>query len=257
MTDPRPPAAQGPSAGRAREPGTGAEAGRAALGGGGLAQAIGEQFSVQASVGGTRGLLESVLPLTVFSVVYGIGHDLAWSVAGALAPAVLLAGWRLAAREPVGQSVSGVLGLGIGAVVAVWTGRPENLFLPSILKNSAYGAACALSVLVRWPLLGLALGLVLGEGTAWRDQPRRARVYAQATWVWAAVFGVRLAVQVPLWIAGATTALALVNIALGLPLFAVAAWLTWWLIRRVPVALPAADDDDGEGASEVTRAGRG
>lgn len=205
---------------------------------GGLAQAIGEQFSMQASVGGVRGMLEAVLPLTIFSVAYAIGHDLRWSLALAIVPSVLLAGWRLAAREPLTQAVSGLIGIGIGAWLAVRTGRAENVFLPSIIKNAAYGLAYALSVVVRWPLVGVLLGLMLGEGTSWRQVPARARAYAWSTWIWAGMFGVRLAVQVPLWIAGAVTVLALVNIALGLPLFGLAVWLTWYLVRRVPVARP-------------------
>lgn len=215
---------------------------------GGLAQAVGEQFSVQASVGGVRGLLEAVLPLTVFSVAYAIGHDLAWSVTGAMIPAVVLAGWRLAAREPVTQAVSGVFGLAIGAVIAVRTGRAENLFLPSILKNAAYATAYVISVLARWPLVGVVVGMMLGEGSRWRAVPARARVYAQATWVWAGMFGVRLLVQVPLWLAGAATTLALVNIGLGLPLFGIVVWLTWVLVRRVPAVTAAV---------EPTRAGSG
>ena len=221
-------------------------------GAGGLAQAIGEQFSVQASVGGVRGMVEAVLPLTVFSVIYAFGHDLRWSLVGALVPSVLLAAWRLIAREPLTQAVSGLIGIGIGAWLAVRTGRAENVFLPSIIKNAAYGLAYALSVVVRWPLVGVLLGLMLGEGTHWRQVPRRARAYAWATWVWTGMFGVRLAVQVPLWIAGAVTSLALVNIALGLPLFGLTVWLTWWLVRSVPVARyePAAAGSEGSGSEE-------
>ena len=140
---------------------------------GGLAQAIGEQFSMQASVGGVRGLLESVLPLTLFSVIYAINHDLRWSVTAAIVPSVPLALWRLWAREPVSQAVSGVFGLALGAVIAVRTGHAQNVFLPSIIKNAAWAAGYALSVLIRWPLIGVLLGLMLGEGTRWRAVPAR------------------------------------------------------------------------------------
>ena len=209
----------------------------------GLAAAVGEQFSLQASVGGVRGLLESVLPLTVFSVVYGVGHDLRGSVIAALAPAVALAIWRLLAREPVTQAVSGLVGLAIGAYLAFRTGRPETLFLPSIIKNAAYGGGYALSILLRWPLVGVVLGFMLGEQLHWRAVPQRARVYAWATWLWVGVFAVRLAVQVPLYLAGRAEALGVVNIPLGLPLFGLAVWLTWVLVRRVPVAHPPRDVD--------------
>jgi Protein of unknown function (DUF3159) len=213
----------------------------------GLAQAVGEQFSLQASVGGVRGLLESVLPLTLFSVVYGVGHDLRASVVAALVPAVALAVWRLVTREPVTQAVSGLAGLGIGAYLAFRTGRAEALFLPSIIRNAAYAGGYALSILLRWPLVGVLLGFMFGEQLHWRSVPRRARVYAWATWLWVGVFVLRLAVQVPLYLAGRAEALGVVNIPLGLPLFGLAAWLTWLLVQRVPVARP---QRDGEPAGE-------
>lgn len=209
--------------------------------GGGLAQAAGQRFSLQASIGGVRGVLESVLPITVFSVLYGLGVDLVPSVLASLVPAAVLAVWRLVAREPLTQAVSGLVGIAIGAVVAVRTGRAEGFFLPGIVKNAAYAAAYAVSALVRWPLVGLLLGVVLGEGLRWRAVPARLRVYTQATWVWFALFAVRLAVQVPLYLAAAATALGLVNVLLGIPLFGLAVWATWVLVRRVPAALPPVD----------------
>ena len=51
------------------------------------------------------------------------------------------------------------------------------------------------------------------------------------TWMWAALFGLRVAVQAPLWAAGAVAALGVAKLALGLPLFALGAWATWWGLR--------------------------
>jgi hypothetical protein len=210
----------------------------------GLAQAIGEQFSFEKSIGGVRGVLESVLPLTVFSVVYGITQDLVQSCVAALVPALVLMVWRLVRREPVTQAVSGVIGVAIGAFLAVRTGKAENFFLPSIIKNAAYGAGYALSILLRWPIVGVMLGFLLGEMTHWRQVPARLRAYSVATWIWVGMFAVRLVVQVPLYLLGKTTVLGLVSVPLGLPLFGITIWLTWLVVRRVPVAHPPARDDD-------------
>jgi hypothetical protein len=208
---------------------------------GGLAQAIGEQLDLKSSIGGPRGVLESVLPVTVFSIVYAVTQEIVPSVVAALVPAVVLAVWRVAAREPLTQTVSGLLGIGIGAVFAVRTGRAEGFFLPGILKNAGFAAAYAVSALVRWPLIGVFLGFVLGELLHWRSVPARMTVYVRSTWVWAGMFAVRVAVQLPLYLAGAVTVLGFVNIALGIPLFAVAVWATWVLVRRVPPAIPPED----------------
>jgi hypothetical protein len=221
-----------------------------ATGRGGLAQAIAAEFSLRDTIGGPRGMIESVLPMTLFSAVFGLGASMRTAVLAALAPAALFAIWRLIAREPITQTVSGVIGIALGAFLALRTGRAENFVLPSLVKNTAFAAGFALSALVRWPLLGLFLGVLLGEQLHWRQVPPRARVYGRATWLWSGMFLFRLGVQVPLYAAGAAAALGMVNVVLGLPLFAAVLYLTWLIVRRVPVATPPSADpvDVGPGA---------
>ncbi len=60
------------------------------------------------------------------------------------------------------------------------------------------------------------LGPLLGEGMTWRDNPERRRAYTQVTWLWFAMFAVRLAVQLPLYLLGMTVALGWVKLAHGL-----------------------------------------
>ena len=207
----------------------------------GLRQAVAEQFSLQAVIGGPRGLIESILPMTVFSVVWAFSHDVPRSVLAALVPSAVFAVWRLLAREPLTQAVSGVLGIALGAGIALYTGRAQDFFVPGIVKNVALGAVYAVSALVRWPLVGLLLGFTLGEDLHWRRVRPRMRVYQLATWLWAGVFALRAVVQGWLYAAGDATTLGVVNVLLGLPLFALAVGLTWLLVRRVPPARPAPD----------------
>ena len=204
----------------------------------GFRQAVADQFSVQAVLGGPRGVIESILPMTVFSVVWAFSHDITRSVLAALVPSVILTGWRLIAREPLTQAVSGVLGIALGAGLALYTGRAQDFFVPGIIKNVAVGAVYAISALVRWPLVGLLLGFMLGEDLHWRRVRPRMRVYQLATWVWAGVFALRAAVQGRLYAAGDATTLGFVNVLLGLPLFVLAVGITWLLVRRVPPARP-------------------
>jgi hypothetical protein len=205
----------------------------------GLAQAGGDRVSLVASVGGVRGLLESVIPVTMFSLAYGLSHDLRLAVVAALVPALVMAAWRLLAREPLTQAVSGAVAVGIGAVIATRTGRAEDYFVPSLLKNAAFALGYAVSAAIRWPLVGVVVGVALGEGTRWRAVPERRRAYTQVTWLWVGVFTLRLCVQVPLYLAGAAAALGLANVPLGLPLFGVGVWLSWLVLRRVPVVRAA------------------
>ena len=55
-----------------------------------------------------------------------------------------------------------------------------------------------------------------------------------------AVFTLRLAVQVPLYLADAVTALGVARLVMGLPLYALGLWLAW------SVSAPAPGEDDGE-----------
>jgi MFS family permease len=205
-----------------------------------LAQAAGPAFSLQASVGGVRGIIESVLPYTVFSLVYAATKDLQTSIVAAGAPLVVLVIWRLIARETLTQAVSGVLGILLGAYFAQKSGKAADFFLPNILKNIGFAALYAASNLVRWPLIGVVIGPVTGEMFAWRlDKPRYA-AYWWATWIWVGLFLVRLAVQVPLFLADNVTLLGTLNgLVLGVPLFALTIWLSWLVLKSVPLAKPA------------------
>lgn len=204
-----------------------------------LAQAGAAQFSLSESIGGVRGVLESVVPFTVFSVVYGFEKDLRTSIIAALVPAAVLSVWRLVAREPLTQAISGLVGIGIGAYVATRTGNATDFFLPNIIKNAGFAAVYAISALVRWPLIGVVVGPALGENFAWRRNGPRRRAYTVATWLWVAMFGIRLAVQIPLYLADRVTLLGTLNaFVLGLPLFGLTIWLSWIVLRRVPVVRP-------------------
>ncbi len=201
-----------------------------------LAAAVAEQFTLQAVIGGRRGLAESILPMSVFSLVWAFTHDVPRSVLAALVPSVVFTIWRLVLREPVTQAVSGLLGIALGAGIALFTGRAQDFFVPGIVKNVGFGALYAVSSLVRWPLVGVLLGFTLDEDTRWRHVPARMRAYQIATWLWVAVFAVRAAVQGWLYTRGDATALGFVNILLGLPLFGLAVAGSWLVVRRVPTA---------------------
>ena len=226
----------------------------------GLGQAIAEQFSLQAMIGGPRGLAESILPMTVFTVVWAFSHDVQRSVLAAVVPAALFLVWRVAAREPVTQAIGGLLGVGLGAGLALLTGRAQDFFVPGIVKNLGFAALYAVSSLVRYPLIGLLLGFTLGEELRWRRVPARMRVYQQATWVWVAMFAVRALVQGRLYTQGDAATLGFVNLLLGLPLFGLAVALTWLIVRRVPPARaePAPDPEptpEGETEDELSGGG--
>ena len=191
------------------------------------------------AVGGPLGILESSLPAVAFVVAYIIsGSDTNASAIVAVGLALVLTVLRLARRESPRHALSGLVGVAFAAFIATRSGRAENFFLPGLLANAAYAAAFLISLAARWPLVGVIVGQLDGEGNEWREDPARVRAFVRATWLWAGLFLVRLAVQLPLYLAGAVVALGIARTAMGLPLFGLGLWLTWRLVRRNTPPVP-------------------
>lgn len=201
----------------------------------GVRALAGDDFSFAEAVGGVRGLVESTLPGLVFVVVFVVARELTPALVGSLGVAVAAVVVRLVQRTPVTQAFSGVLGIGVGVLWAWWTGRAQDFFAGGLLANVGFLVATVASIVARWPAVGVVVGLLRGEDTSWRTDPERAherRRFVWATWVIAGVFALRLAVQVPLYLAGedAVAALGTAKLAMGVPLFALGLWITWLLV---------------------------
>ena len=206
----------------------------------GIQALAGEEFSVSEALGGVRGIVESTLPGLLFVVVYVATHALVPSLVAAAAVAVLAVVVRLVQRTPPTQAFSGVLGVGVGVVWAWRTGQAEDYFAYGLWVNVAWCAGALVSILVGWPAVGVIVSFLKGQDQSWRRAAEHARLrrrYVVATWLWVAVFGLRLLVQVPIYLQGedAVGWLGTAKLVMGVPLFAVGLWLTWLL-----VAAPAA-----------------
>jgi hypothetical protein len=193
-----------------------------------------EALLLERALGGWRGIIDSGLPTVVFIVAYLVtGNDLRTSLIAAIAAGLLVVGWRLVRRQPLQQVLAGFIGLLIAAWFSSRTGRAEDVFVPGLLLNVGYGSAFLISIIVRWPLLGIAMGYLTGEGTSWRRDPQLRTVYSAASWIWVGVFGLRIAVQVPLYLAGAVAPLGIAKIVLGWPLYLAGAYATYRVLAPV------------------------
>ena len=202
----------------------------------GLRALTGDEFSLVEATGGVRGLVESVAPGLLFVVVYLVTRELTPALVAASAITVLAVIARLAQRTPVTQALSGAIGVAIGVFWAARSGQAEDYFVIGLWTNAAYLSACFVSVVVGWPLVGLVVGLLRGEGVSWRQDRVLKRRYALATWLWVALFGVRLVVQLPLYLGAEVGWLGTARLAMGVPLWALTLWLTWLLVRTPAVA---------------------
>ena len=189
---------------------------------------------LERAIGGWRGIIDSGLPTVVFVIAYAIDQQqLVPALIAALVGGALVAIWRVVRREPVQQVASGFLGVGIAAFFAWRTGKAEDYFLPGLLINLAYGSAFLLSILVRWPLVGIAMGFFTGDGSVWRKDDQLRRIYGAASWIWVGVFFGRLAVQLPLYLGGSVGALGILRIVMGWPLFLAGAYFTYRLLSPI------------------------
>lgn len=202
-----------------------------------------ESLLLERAIGGWRGIIDSGLPTMVFVTAYIVtSQNLRTSVIAAVFAGLLIVAWRLIRRERLQQVGAGLIGLGISAIFTWKTGRAENFFLPGLLTNLAYGAAFLISILVRWPILGIAMGYLASEGTAWRREPALRRTYAAASWIWVVLFFGRVIIEAPMYLAGWVTVLGIVKIILGWPLFLGAAYFTYRVLAPVLEARRARTD---------------
>jgi len=184
-----------------------------------------------AAMGGVRGLVESILPGLGFLVVYTITQQLLPSVLFPLGLAVIFVLVRVVTRQPWTSAVAGVVGIALSAGLALLTGRAEDNFVFGFLINAAFLLALLISLAARWPLIGVIASLITGEGSTWRQDRAKVKVAVIATILWCGLFGLRLAVELPLYFAGNTQALATLKLILGVPLYAALLWVTWLLVR--------------------------
>jgi hypothetical protein len=187
------------------------------------------------ALGGKRGLIDSGLPSLVFLVVFNIsGKDVNTALYAAVALSIVLTLLRLLKRETIQHAFSGLIGVGICALISKRTGNAADFYLPGLWINAGYGLLYAITNLVKWPILGVMLGPILGENLLWRKDPARLNAYIKAGWLWVAMFAARLIVQYPLYKSGNINILGTARLLMGYPLFILTAWGTWQILRKTP-----------------------
>ncbi len=191
------------------------------------------------AVGGIRGLIEAILPGLGFLVLYTITQELWLSVLAPFAIAVVFIAVRAIQRQPVLPAVTGAIGIALSAGLALLTGSAANNFLLGFVINGVAVVALIVSLLVRRPLIGVIVGLLTGD-EHWRHDSAKLKVAYVATVLWLLLSGLRLAVQVPLYLADLPDALAATKLVMGVPLYLGLLWATWMLVRT---AWRPADDD--------------
>ncbi len=196
--------------------------------------------AVLEQMGGVSGLIYSSLPVAVF-VPISTAFGLLPAISSALGVAALILIWRLIRHESAQPAISGFMGVGISALIAYLVGQSKGYFLLGIWMSLFWAIVFAASILIRRPIVGYIWGWVQSHDRNWRPLRKAVLAFDFATFVWVLVFTSRFVVQQHLYAADRTGWLGVARIAMGWPLTAVAALVTYLAIRAAQRALHADD----------------
>jgi hypothetical protein len=197
-------------------------------------EAVFDSQSLVASLGGWSGIVESTIPATAFLVVYTFTKSVLISVLVSGALSVISIIRQLIIKKPVSQAVVGLVMIAISTYLATrQSGSAKDYFIPGFITNIGYGSVLLVSILVRWPLIGLAVGYFKGWGVSWRKDKQLLARFDLVTGMWCVLFGARLAIEVPLYLTNSIEALGITKLLMGLPLYALTLWFTWLSLRSV------------------------
>jgi hypothetical protein len=139
-----------------------------------------------------------------------------------------------------------------GLMPAIWgsLGSAKGFFLFGIWASLVYGSVFLVSILARYPLVGVIWSFLNGHGMAWRSDRKAMFAYNMATLTWVVVFAARFIVQRWLYDEDQTGWLAFARLAMGYPLTAIALVVTVWAVtragHRVKKIEAAAEETDRE-----------
>ncbi|MBB5921381.1 xanthosine utilization system XapX-like protein [Actinoalloteichus hoggarensis] len=209
-------------------------------------------------LGGRRGAADASVPPLVFVLGWWLGDGSVPIGAGAaLLAGLVVALLRLRRGHRPVAALLGMLGVAVAAAVALYTGRAVDYFLVQLLSNAGSALVWALSILVRRPLLGVIVGVLLGQRMRWRRDTDLLRAYGRSSWVWVGQYLTRLAVFLPLWLAEQAGALVIARAALSLPLVTLCLAVSWAVLRKsLPpghpgLRHPRTDEQPGERTADT------
>ncbi|MFT8638796.1 MAG: DUF3159 domain-containing protein [Bifidobacterium sp.] len=204
----------------------------------GIASLAADDFSIMDSMGGIRGIVESILPGLIFIVAFVSTGQLGMTVALSLAEAVIQLVARLFQRQSIMGALSGLAAVVLCLVWAWLTKDARNYYLPGFLTNAVWIVALSVSMLIRIPGIGACIEFVrkptlsgFGAWLArWREDGALFRAYMKVTGLWILLFAARLVVQVPMYLTDRIAWLGTARLIMGVPCFALVIWLSWLLV---------------------------
>lgn len=188
--------------------------------------------SLFAAMGGWRTVAEIFASRVLFLISFLLTGRVLLSALVAVGGVVVFAVFRVWADRKYWQASGGLVMVGISALLAGSTGEGVNFYLTDIVRNAGAAVVLALSMLVRWPAIGLLVGAARGEGLAWRRDRAQRRRYQACTAVFLAKFTIAPLLMTPLYLAGYVVALGITATLVGTPAIALCVYFSWRILRQ-------------------------
>jgi hypothetical protein len=178
--------------------------------------------------------------------------DLDTAAVVALVISGVVALYRAIRHHPLTNAIGGVLGTGLCVFIALRTGTASGYFVPRALQNAGLSLAFLISVFVKRPLVGVVAAPLYHIPGGWHKNPLIRRPFAEASFAWVLMFGVRAILYTVLILADKDAALAVVSVAFGWPAFLGTLWFTYRYVPRrfeqlgIDPRSPASTPSDGD-----------
>jgi len=184
------------------------------------------------SLGGWWGIVESTIPPTAFLVVYSITLNvlMAVTIAGSLSAISLVK--QVITRKALSQAIAGAALIAISAWLAL-RGQPKDYYITGFFTNGIYGTVLLISILARWPVIGLLVGFFKGWGVKWRKDRALLTRFDLVTGLWVGLFATRLIIELPMYFANNLQLLGITKLILSEPAYAIVLWFSWLSLRSV------------------------
>ena len=197
-----------------------------------------DTFSFMAAVGGWRGIFEAVGPSAVFLILYICTHKLSIAVVCSIGISLFFIAWRFIMREKMRSAIVGLILSCIYLGAAALSHSARNYYLPAFILDFCAVIVFLITLLCRFPILGILVEFfhtppkngLRAWAREWNGDKLLHKAYMKATWVWVALFSIRLVIEVPFYFADNIDVLGILHLVLGIPLYAVTVWLCWMII---------------------------
>ncbi|WP_433260615.1 DUF3159 domain-containing protein [Actinosynnema sp. CS-041913] len=194
-----------------------------------------KSLSLFAAVGGWRTVAEAVVSRALFVVVYLLTGQVSTSASVAVAGVFVFAVVRVCTDRKYWQPVVGLVMVGASALLAGSTGQAVDFYLTSLLLPMGVGTVLLVSMLVRWPVIGLVVGGKRGDRFGWRRDRARLRRYQACTGVFFTKLVLAVAVLTPLYLTGQVVALGIASTLLSTPTLILCLFVCRRLLRAEAV----------------------